>query len=221
MNGLLLGKWNLTQKLQNPRRKYHLPIKSSNYDPITFENISIQSVDEHKHLDLILDYKLTFEHHVDEKIALANRGIGVIHRLFKYLPRKSLIQIYKSFIRPHLDYCDIIYHKPSFDVFSERYYSERAISDPAHTNENFMNKIEAVQYNSALAITGCVRGSSREKLYLELGLEPLYERRLFHRLVFFYKIVNDLAPSYLKAFIPIPKINSYNTRRHREDWLHT
>ena len=75
--------------------------KSSNYDPITFENISIQSVDEHKHLGLILDCKLTFEHHIDEKIAIANRGIGVIHRLFKYLPRKSLIQIYKSFIRPH------------------------------------------------------------------------------------------------------------------------
>ena len=140
-----------------------------------------------------------------------------IYRLFKYLPRKSLIQIYKSFVRPHLDYCDIIYHKPSLDVLSEEYYSERAIADPAHTNENFMNKIEAVQYNSALVITGCVRGSSREKLYLELGLEPLYERRLFHRLVFFYKIVNDLAPNYLKAFIPSPKINSYNTRRHREE----
>ena len=104
----LLHEWSVTWKMEfNPditkpaEEILFTNRKSSNYDPITFENISIQSVDEHKHLGLILDCKLTFEHHIDEKIAIANRGIGVIHRLFKYLPRKSLIQIYKSFIRPH------------------------------------------------------------------------------------------------------------------------
>lgn len=52
-----------------------------------------------------------------------------MRRLYHYLPRKSLIQIYISFIRPHLDYCDVIYHRPSFDGFSTEYYSERAPSD--------------------------------------------------------------------------------------------
>ena len=31
--------------------------------------------------------------------------------------------------------------------------------------------METIQYNAALAITGAIRGSSREKLYQELGLE--------------------------------------------------
>ena len=39
-------------------------------------------------------------------------------------------------------------------------------------------KIESVQYNVALAITGAIKGSSREKLYQELGLEYLYRKRL-------------------------------------------
>ena len=112
-----------------------------------------------------------------------------------------MTQIYKSFIRPHLDYCDIIYHKPLHGIFSSEYYSERASSDPLHNNEQFTNEIEALQYNSALAITGCIRVTSREKLYSELGVESLFERRLFHRLLFFYKIINGLAPAYLKNYV--------------------
>ena len=49
-------------------------------------------------------------------------------------------------------------------------------TDPVNTNAQFNDKIEAVQYNAALAITGCVRGTSREKLYSELGLTSLYDR---------------------------------------------
>ena len=194
---------------------------TSIYSPIAFDDIAIKPVNDHKHLGLTLDSKLTFNKHIDEKISIANRGIGVIRRLYHYLPRKSMIQIYKSFIRPHLDYCDIIYHKPSHDIFSSEYYSERASSDPLHNNEQFTNKIEAVQYNSALAITGCIRGTSREKLYSELGLESLCERRLFHRLLFLYKIINGLAPAYLKHFVPDVNLNLHNVREHRDEWIHT
>ena len=109
---------------------------------------------------------------------------------------------YKSFIRPHLDYCDLIYHKPTYDDFYSNYYSERAKSDPINTNYEFTNKIESVKYNAALAVTGCVRGTSREKLFLELGLTSLYDRRRLHRLTLIYKILNDLTPQYLRRFIP-------------------
>ena len=50
---------------------------------------------------------------IKEKIAKAMRGIGIIKKLSKVLPRKSLITIYKSFVRPHLDYGDLIYDQPN------------------------------------------------------------------------------------------------------------
>ena len=56
-----------------------------------------------------LDEKLNFNHHINEKIGKANKGIGLIRKLAHVLPRQSLITIYKSFIRPHLDSGDIIY----------------------------------------------------------------------------------------------------------------
>ena len=97
------------------------------------------------HLKNILGYeKLTFGHHLNEKISKANKSIGLIRRLYSYLPRKSLLVIYKSFIRPLLDYGDIIYDQPH--------------------NDTFCRSIESVQYNAALAITGTIKGSSREAL---------------------------------------------------------
>ena len=53
-----------------------------------------------------------------EKIAKANEGIGLIRKLAHILPRQSLLRIYKSFIRPHLDYGDIIYDQPNNESFS-------------------------------------------------------------------------------------------------------
>ena len=37
--------------------------------------------------------------------------------------------------------------------------------------------METIQYNAAFAITGAIRGSSREELYQELGLETIQQRR--------------------------------------------
>ena len=94
------------------------------------------------------------------------------------------------------------------------YYSDRANTDPINTNALFNDKVEAVQYNATLAITGCVRGTSREKLYSELGLTSLYD---FHRLFLYYKILNNLTPEYLRIFIPDSIRRSYAMRIDRDN----
>ena len=64
------------------------------------------------------------------------------------------------------------------------------------------NKIESVQYNAALVITGAIKGTSKEKLYQELGFESLKDRRWLRRLCYLYKIVNTKQPFYLYDLIP-------------------
>ena len=76
-----------------------------------------------------------------------------MEKLQKTLLRLVLITMYKAFVRPHLDYGNMIY-------------------DEAY-NETFHQKLESIQYNACLALSGAIRGSSREKLYHELGLESL------------------------------------------------
>ena len=82
-----------------------------------------------------------------------------LRKHYNILPRSALLTIYKSFIRLHLDYGDIIY-------------------DQAY-KASFHQKLELLQYNACLAIAGAFRGTSREKLYEELGLESLQLRRFF------------------------------------------
>ena len=64
----------------------------------------------------------------------------------------------------------------------------------------FSSKI-IIHYNSALALTRAIRGSSREKFYQELGLEFLQLRWWYRKLCCFYKIYNKLAPGYLTQLI--------------------
>ena len=98
------------------------------------------------------------------------------------LPRSFLLTVYKYFIRPHLDYGDVIYDQSNLSSLT--------------------NKIESVQYNAALAITGAIWGTSKEKLYQELGFESLKDRRWLRRLCYLYKIVNTKQPAYLYDLIP-------------------
>ena len=68
---------------------------------------------EQKHLGLVLDSKLSFEKHLNEKIIKANKNLGIIKHLSRFLPLRILDQMFKLLVRSYLDYCDIIYHVPS------------------------------------------------------------------------------------------------------------
>ena len=57
-----------------------------------------------------------------------------------------------------------------------------------YINISFHHKLESIQYNACLAITGAIRGTSKEKLYQELGLESLQLRRWYRELGMFYRI---------------------------------
>ena len=63
-------------------------------------------------------------------------------------------------------------------------------------------KLESFQYSAALAVTGTWRGTSREKLYIELGWESLNSRRRSKRLTLFFKYLNNLSPGYTAGPIP-------------------
>lgn len=101
-------------------------------------------------------------------------------RLSLILSRESSLRIYESFVRPNLDYADIIYYKPF--------------------NESFKRKIKVVQYKAALVTTGVIKETSCDRLYqeldvrslAELGLISLAGRKWFRKLVCFHKITQVL-----------------------------
>ena len=103
-----------------------------------------------------------------------------------------MLIIYETFVRPILDYADIIYDKP--------------------LTESFKDKLEMVQYNAALVITGAFKGTSRDRIYRELGLESLAEGRWSCKIFFFHKIINGLLPVYRQSYISYCGEGVYRTR---------
>ncbi len=196
----LISKWAFQWKMSfNPEATkqavevlFSLKTSKPNHPDLFFNNNKVSKVNEHKHLGLTLDSKLLFVKHINEKIKLARKGIGVIKRVSKYLPVKILTQLYKTYVRPHFDYCDIIYHTPHIvNVF-----------DHSISLNTSMERIERVQYQAALSVTGTWQGTNRNRLYDELGWESLNYRRWFRRLVLFYKIHNGQSPEYLNNNLP-------------------
>ena len=96
-----------------------------------------------------------------------NRTIGLLRKFQQVLPRPSLITIYKAFIRPHLDHGDVIFDQAFNNFFHQR--------------------LESIQYNTVLTITGAIRGTPKEKFYQELGFSPCNREGGFENYLSFTK----------------------------------
>ena len=83
------------------------------HPPLFSNNSEIQLSSNQKHLGITPVSKLSFSEHIHDEIHQANKGAGLLRKLQTILPRNSLLTIYKSFIRPLLDYADVIYDQPS------------------------------------------------------------------------------------------------------------
>ena len=135
---------------------------------------------------MFLDTKiwiLDFQEHLKSTFSKVNKTIGLLRKLHRILPRSSFLTIYKSFIRPHVDYGDIIYDQVC--------------------NVSFHRKLDSIQYNAALAITGAMRGTSKEKLYNRLGLETLGKKDSTGNCIAFSIFSDTNVQSTYSVFSPL------------------
>ena len=105
------------------------------------------------------------------------------------LPRAALITIYKSFVRPNLDYGNVLYDQAFNALFHEK-----------------------LEFIVCLALNGTIKGTSKEKIYQELDLESLQICRWYRKLCLFYKIYKNQSPFYLYNIIPTT--NTHHTFRN-------
>ena len=92
----------------------------TNHPTLIFNDNSVHQVALQKHLGMFLDWKLNFEEHLKTIVNKINKTIDLLRKFQNFSPRKWLLTIYKSFIRPHLDYDDIIYDQSYNTSFHQR-----------------------------------------------------------------------------------------------------
>ena len=109
------------------------------------------------------------------------------------LDRKTLQTIYFTFIRPILEYADVVWD---------------------NCTQYEKNDLEKIQIEAAMIVTGATRSCSNANILEEAGWESLESRRYKHRLITFYKMVNNNVPEYLHTLVP-PSVHQVSQRNLR------
>ena len=115
--------WNMSFN-PDPSKQAQEVIFSHNYQKLSHPSIyfnynPIESVSSQKDLGMILDTKLNFQEHIEYILTKVNKTIELLQKLQNTLPRGSLLTIFKSFVRPYLDYGDAIYVQSYNNTFHQ------------------------------------------------------------------------------------------------------
>ena len=133
-------------------------------------NATIDKVESEKDLGVIFDSKLNFTEHISTKVSKANQIVGLIFRTFTFIDREMFLNLFKSLIRPILEYATTIWSPM---------YKKDAI------------QIENVQRRATRLVKGLKEMSYPERLKI-LGLPTLEYRRDRADMVQVYKILHGL-----------------------------
>ena len=149
------------------RKKYEL----DNRD-LVINSIEICQEEKFKLLGVILDKELNFTDYIATICTTASRKIGILTRIRKLIPIHAKLQMYKSAILPHFDYCNLVWH---FCKASNK------------------NKVERVN-ERGLRAENCDYQSPYEGLLKRAKLTTLHNTRLQNVAILMYKIKNKLLP---------------------------
>ena len=181
----------------NPSKSESLLVSRKNnrnrHPPLIMNTVYINEVQHHKHLGVILSNDGTWHEHINLITSKAWQKIYVMRKLKFMLDRDSLNKIYISFVRPTLEYANIVWD---------------------NCTQYEANAIEKIQTEAARIVTGATRLVSLDMLSKETGWESLRDRRYKHKMCQFYKMINDLTPTYLTSLVPstVENTSAYNLR---------
>ena len=113
----IINNWAFQWKMNfnpNPTKQAHEVIfsrktKEIYHSPLVFNNTNVSQSSSQKHLGATLDSKLIIDEHLKMLSLKVSKTLGILRKLHNQLPRSALITIYKAFVRPYLDYGNILY----------------------------------------------------------------------------------------------------------------
>jgi len=171
-------------------RKWHPPILPH----LILDGKQLQVVPTHKHLGMVLSSSLNWSHHIKSLVLKCGRLLAIL-KSYKYRwSRESLDTCYKSFIRPIIEYGNILYDSCTVSQCKD---------------------LEDLQKEAARVVTGTKRGTSPQRLLEDLGWSTLESRRKNAKLIKMYEIATGVAPKHLRDILQTFSLQEhYNTRGH-------
>ena len=174
----------------NQKKCKHLHLGQDPEYTYYMEGKEITKTDEEKDLGIIVDTNLKFVQHINTKVKKANQMLGIIKRSFSFMDKEMLLILFKSLVRPHLEY--------GSSVWSVIYKKEELL-------------LENVQRRATKLIPELKTKDYQERLKI-LGLPTLKYRRLRADMVQTYKIINNIDKVETNKLF---HFHQTNTRGHK------
>ena len=70
----------------------------------------MEITENEKDIGVTFSTKLDFDLHINNIVNKANQMTGLIKRSFKYIDKDVFLTLYKSIVRPHLEYANVVWH---------------------------------------------------------------------------------------------------------------
>ena len=177
-NGLCLNASKTKSMLIHSRRQKLETGLSIHVDAVTVEQVQV-----HKYLGVVLNDTLTWSDHVDMVCGKVNRNLNLLHRLSWFLPSSLLLIYLKSYVLPHFDYCDVVW---------------------SSCTQEESRRLESLFNFGCKTVLRRKRDSSSTAAIKELGLTTLTLRRKLHTAQLMFRCLSSKAPSYLTRLFSSP-----------------
>ena len=169
------GKWSKEWKLGFNASKCHVlrigtPSDMEDRPQYHLNEVILENVTEQNDLGVLIDSNLDFEKHVNKCIRKAYASWSIIRRTFDRLKPKMFKLLFKTYVRPHVEYCPQVW---------------------SSYRKGTIRKIERVQRVATRQVVG-MSGKSYDERLKEIGLTTLGERRQRGDMIEVHKILHKL-----------------------------
>ena len=133
-------------------------------------DIAISTGDFIKDLGVIFQKDLKFDEHICKVYSTANSRLGIIKSVFHYVDKEGFLILYKSLVRPILEYCNVVW-----SPYLKKHHK----------------KIEQIQRRGTRMIRG-LRDLSYSDRLKSLNLTTLYYRRRRSDVIQVFRIISKI-----------------------------
>jgi hypothetical protein len=184
-----------TQAMIIATHNLHSKLDFSTLPNLTLNNIQIEYTDVVKNLGVYFDKNLKWDKQIS---SVCQKVYGVLNNLQKFrdiTPESTRLQLFKSLILPHYDYCSYVY---------------------CNINEEQTKRLQSALTSAMRYVYNVPFAENMSPFYVKAQVLKVKERRQLEILLIAHKILYENCPKYLAQLVcKVTDVNTRSTRSHR------
>jgi hypothetical protein len=188
----------LSLNIQKTHFMHFTNSKQTTEQNLMIEHQCIKKVNVTKFLGIKIDEKLTWKNHIEYINSKISKSLGILFKIRHIVNKQWRIKLYKTFILPYLNYCNIVW---------------------ASTFKSTLKPLIISQKKALKLALGLPILTPSSQVFELAKVHSIFEINQIHMLIFMYKYVNNMLPSSFINYIQRNERLMYNFRNIQEFML--